>query len=676
MTVLALLTLLASAASEGSTLSGEVLTLEGNPVAGARVFIEQGLDGAIRESRSRDDGTYTFDNVESGTVGVFAIADEFAFGGLSITVPSAEHVQGLTIRLRPPVSLSGRVKNEDGDAVEGARIIRIGLMNEPQAKNPSATTKLGIPYAKLEPMGFKPIATGKDGRFTIPALPRDSLVALKVACHGYAQQGISDLHAGDSKAEVVLQRGILIQGHVLTRAAKEPLSGAVITLRNAQPPHDTAITRSDGSGEFAVRLQPGVYLYKAAGGDFRSIGWEELLVTGQQSAQSVVMYVVASCEIHGKVANAVTGDPIAGARVVLRAFGNPDSSARTNAHGEFTFRGVEGENTVILESAPGYVLPERNARPVNATESQRVELPTFWVLPTPEVQLSIVDQDLEPVPRCVVSLVQPPQFGWQEADSAGRVPLRMEQLASEGVVMGLAEHIERDLGALFAFDTDDNKEPVVQLLPLGTVVGSVRDASKTAVPGAMLTLVLSEDQMETPIWRTISAPDGRFEFPGVVPHIQLQCIVLSPKGSAKSEPFVVEPSARKDVGTLTAPSAQGTSFLGQTLQWTDYPPLGGPELRDTGQRAVVLAFCPSAQAAMLIEGWERVSAILDEPGITVAVLTDAPLAAGIETGIPVLQGKAPATATTYVVSGQGKVLFETFGIPPLAALHQRPGGTR
>src|SRR5690606_2773473 len=114
--------------------------------------------------------------------------------------------------------------------------------------------------------------------------------------------------------------------------------------------------------------------------------------------------------------NAVTGDPIPGARVVLRTFDNPDSSVRTNTQGRYSLNGVEGENTVILESAPGFILPERNARPVSAAEGERVELPTFWVVPTPEVQLAIVDQALNPLPRCVVSLLQPPQFGWQAAD--------------------------------------------------------------------------------------------------------------------------------------------------------------------------------------------------------------------------------------------------------------------
>ncbi|HOF38759.1 MAG TPA: carboxypeptidase-like regulatory domain-containing protein [Candidatus Hydrogenedentes bacterium] len=676
MNLLVLFFSVAAATMDGSTLSGTVLTQEGSPVPRARVFIEQGLDGAIREARAAEDGAYSFAHVEAGTVGVFAIADGFAFGGLSITVPVDEQLTGLTIRLRPPSTLSGKVVNEKGDAVAGARIVRIGLMNEPRSDHPGANTKLGIPYAKLEPMGFAPIVSDSKGRFTVPSVPRESLLALKVTGHGYAQQGVSDLRAGDSKVEIVLQPGVLIQGRVLTRAAKEPFSGALITLRNAQPPHDTTATRSDGAGEFRVRLQPGLYLYRASGGDYRSVGWEELLVTGQQSTQSVVVYAVGFCEIRGKVANAITGDPIPGARVVLRTFDNPDSSVRTNTQGQYFLKGVEGENTVILESAPGFVLPERNARPVGASEGERIELPAFWVVPTPEVQLAIVDQDLNPLSRCVVTLLQPPQFGWQPADDTGHAPLRMGQIASEGVVMGLAEQAGSNRGALFAFDARETREPVVQLLPLSTVAGQVKEASGGPAVGAMISLVLADDHMETPIWSTASSPDGRFEIPGVVPHVQLQCLVHTAQQPVKSDPFVVEPSSRKDLGELIARVSAGKSLRGQSLKWQDYPRIAGPEIPDSGPQTLVLSFGQHERAEMLIEGWQRAATLFSGPQTVFAVVLDAPPEQTAGPAIPVLRGTAPASATTYVVSGDGVVLFETFGIPPVSVIQHFQGVTQ
>ncbi|HOD50985.1 MAG TPA: carboxypeptidase-like regulatory domain-containing protein [Candidatus Hydrogenedentes bacterium] len=677
MTFFTVAALAICAAGSGSTLSGQVLTLEGKPVPQARVFVEQGLAGPVRESRADNDGMYRFENVDAGTVGVFAIAGAYAFGGLSITVPSDERIGDLTIRLRPRTSLSGTIQNEEGDPVSGARIIRVGLMNEPQAKNPNATTKLGIPYTKLEPVGFEPVVSDAKGHFTLSTLPEDGMFALKIACQGYAQQGVTDIPAGDASVKIVLKRGVLINGRVLTRSSKEPLSGASVVLRNAQPPHDTSVTRSDGAGQFALRLEPGVYLYQVTGGDFRGVGWQELLVTGEYSAQDLVVYAAAACEIRGKVANAVTGDPVPGARIVLRAFGNPDSSARTNALGQYVLQGVEGENTVILESAPGYILPERNARPVQAAENEHVELPAFWVLPTPDVRMTIVDQELEPAPRCVVSLVQPPQFGWQSADDAGLVPLRVGQLASEGVIMGIVEHLTSNHAALFAFNARDTKEPVVQLLPVSTVTGQTRCASGPPVPGVILSVVLADDQMESPIWRTVTGPDGRFEIPSVVPHVQLQCIAQSPGGNVKSPPFLLAPAATKDIGEITVPeSAAGVSLLQQPLKWRDYARIAGPEVSGLEKGPAVLAFCQHEQVSMTIEGWEHASSLLAEPTISVVVVADAPIAAPIESQIPVLQASKPGAATTYLISSEGKVVRETFGMPPVSMLRQLRSGSQ
>jgi len=676
MTILLLLALTACAAGSGSTLSGQVLTLEGTPIPEARVFVEQGLAGAIRESRTDPRGYYSFEDVETGTAGLFAIADKYAFGGLSITVPRDQHIENLTIRLRARSSLSGKIINEQNDPVSEARIIRIGLI-EPQAENLNATTKLGIPYAKLEPLGFDPIVSDSEGRFTISALPENGVIALKVACYGYAQQGVTDLQAGSSDVKIVLKRGILVKGNVLTRTSKAPLSGALIIIRNAQPPHDTALTNSDGAGEFAIRLEPGVYLYKASGGDFRGIGWEELLVTGQQSTQNLVIYTVASCEIRGKVANAVTGDPVPGARVVLRAFGNPDSSARTNAQGEYALDGVEGENTVILESAPGYILPERNARPVHAAGSETIDLPTFWVLPTPEVHLAIVDEELESAPRSMVSLAQPPQFGWQAADEAGRVSLSIGQLASEGVVLGIAEHLVSNHAAIFAFNARDNKEPVVQLLPVSTVTGQTQSASGTPVPGVIVSIVLAEDQMESPLWRTVTGPDGRFAVPSVVPHVQLECIAQTPTGNVTSSPFLLAPSTTHDIGKITVPeTAAGTSLQGRQLKLSDYPKIAGPDIDKRKKRAAVVLFCQQDQVTMSIEGWQHVSTLFSEPAIDFIVGADSVPSSTLKPQIPVLRAAKPGTASTYLVSSEGTVVFETFGIPPVAALRQLRDGSQ
>jgi len=64
-----------------SSLTGRVVDAGGQPVNGARVFLEPGLEGAIVEAPIAADGAFRFENVAPGPVGVFAAAPGFGYAG-------------------------------------------------------------------------------------------------------------------------------------------------------------------------------------------------------------------------------------------------------------------------------------------------------------------------------------------------------------------------------------------------------------------------------------------------------------------------------------------------------------------------------------------------------------------------------------------------------------------
>jgi hypothetical protein len=76
---------------------------------------------------------------------------------------------------------------------------------------------------------------------------------------------------------------------------------------------------------------------------------------------------------------------------------------------------------------------------------------------------------------------------------------------------------------------------------------------------------------------------------------------------------------------------------------------------------------------MISEGWHHVSTLLAEPSIDFIVVADASPSTAIEPELPLLQAVKPGTATTYLVSSERKVVFETFGVPPVAAIRQLRG---
>jgi hypothetical protein len=77
-------------------------------------------------------------------------------------------------------------------------------------------------------------------------------------------------------------------------------------------------------------------------------------------------------------------------------------------------------------------------------------------------------------------------------------------------------------------------------------------------------------------------------------------------------------------------------------------------------------FCPAAEAAAVAE-WMRAArekADLDGLGYVVVADGQAPSLGGVTC----LRGSAPGTASTYLLTPDGRVTLECLGIPPAAAL--------
>lgn len=665
----------AGMSTHAATLTGRVTGPGGSPVGGARVFVEQDLGGAVRETRADGQGAFRFDDVSAGSIGVFAIADGYAFGGLSIVVGASDAASDLTIGLRPPDSVSGRIVDMGGDPLAGAQIVRVALLDEPRPANPHATAKVGIPLTKLAPMGFAVPVSDAKGEFRAPLLPRGTRVALKIAHPGQAQEGVDDVAVGSGDVRVTMQPGVIVRGNVVSRRHRAPVANADIVFRNAQPPRETTVSKTDGQGEFALRLKPGIYVYQASSAELRSPGWQELLVTGAQSVQQVQLYVSGTAVVRGKVCDAVTGNPIAGARLVLEAFGNPAAGARTNAAGEYTLPALEGENTVTLESAAGYLPPTRPARSVALEEGETFQMPTFWLAPIPSYDVVVVDAEMRPVSGVVVSLLRPAQFGWRVTDAEGRVSLSFGALPPDGAVVGLAEHPTRDETAVFAIKASEDDAPaMVQLLPAGRVTGRVAGTDAKGIAGAMVGAVFAHDAHDSPLmlWRAVADREGRFALAGVTPGVMLRCAAHTEEGPpGASAPFHLANGETKDIGDLVVSGggARRGSMRGAPLPWGDWRAAGGGPAREPakGRRTVAL-FCRADEAAMVVEGLTHAQRVVGESGPRFVAVAEGAAPPGAD--IPVFEGKAPGLATTYVLDEEGRVVYETFGLPPLCVLRE------
>jgi len=653
---------LGAAFAGASSLSGHVVDAAGSPVAGAHVFVEPGLGAALLETVSSADGAWRFEGLVSGQTGLFAIADGLAFGGQTVT--AGGQVSGQTVRLDNAASLHGKVVDARGHPIQGARVTRAALLG---------ATKVAIPLAKLRGFGFEEPVSDEAGRFVLPGLPEHGTVALKLAHPAYAQEAVSGIAVGGT-VEVTLHQGLFVEGEVLSREGHLPVVDVTVMVRNAQPPHDTVVTKTDVTGAFAMRLKPGVYSCQAVTSQVRSPGWQGLTVTGEGPVPRVRLHVAGMGRIRGKVCDAVTSEPIAGAKVRLDTEGHMAAIVRSAPSGEFVLSAMAGDNVVRLDSAPGYRAPEQSAIRVQVAEGAERALPTFWLAPIPTHLVRVIDPHERPAPGVGVTVLWPQQFGWRRSDGEGRVRLEFASLPPKGAIVGLAEHTTEPLGALFALDRDDTEEALVKLFALGSVHGRVVDPKGVAIEGAVVAGLLGEDGL--PLWRTTTGTDGTFTWPAVVPDVHYHAVVSI--GQAEPRPagaFSVEPAGQKDLGELVFEGGRGASWRGKTLLWYRERLLAGtlPGRRERKGRPAVVAYCQPDEAAMVIEGLVVTRELAADKRLVLAVVVNGGTAAE-GAPIPVLSGQAPATATTYVLGGDGKVVFETFGLPPLVTLQRLLSG--
>ena len=672
MNAIAFTLLVASFTHGASDITGQVVDARDRPVANARVFVEHGLESSLLESTTSSSGTFRFEGLGAGLVGVFAIADGFAFGGTSIRLMVDESVDEVSIRLKKRGEIKGKIVSALGGPVEGARITRVVLLGN---------FGVGIPYSKLRAFGFSEPTSDSKGRFTISTLPQGVETALKIAHRDFAQDSASGIRVGGNRVEIELSPGVLVSGDVLSQGSEKPVSNASILVRNTQPPYGTIMTRTGAQGTFIVRLKPGSYLYQAAGAAYRSHGWKPLAVTGEMPAQHVSLHVAGTGTIEGKIMDASSGKPIRNARVLLEYQGIPAHYGNTGASGHYIVSAAGGEYVLTLDSVPGYQIPKERAMTVQVASGKTVEVPNFWLVPNPTYSIRVLDTEGRPTQNPIVRVLRPPQFGWRELDETGRVELSFAHLPIDGTVVGFIEDPDRHEGALFAISKEDARDAVVQLLPLASVTGRVVSKRGPGIEGYVVegrfVLDLSSDAIV--LWRTITDKDGRFWWRGVAPHVPQICVAYhrdypeAGPGDDKTVSFMPELEGTTDVGQIVvAEQIKARSVLGNKLKWSNNELLCGEldeRTQDSEVSTRVVMYSSPRNASTVLDSLTQAQEFLKDRDVAFALVVDGDFECDDAT-LPVLAGTSPGTASTFLLDERGVVVFETFGLPPLHLLNE------
>lgn len=307
-------------------LTGRVTDLEAVPLAQTRVTIT--IDGRAFRTRTDADGRYAFDALprKAGRV-------EFVATGFERERERAGVDRGvINVRLSPRAGLIVIVRAL-GEPVDDARVM-------------------------LKRAGLRvPLATGTSdasGRAFMrwPKVDVDQLIARHPA-HGEVTVDV----AGPGQMTVDLPGGGFVTGRVFDQN-RAPISRVSITAsgRGLGQMPTQSFDSSDGSFRFGP-VAPGALTLHAAAEGYQP-GERTIRVTSGETLANADLMLKASVSLVGRVTDAESGDPIAGAQVIpaeWRAGALAESvGAYTDDDGRYTLNALPGKRTSVRVKAEGY----------------------------------------------------------------------------------------------------------------------------------------------------------------------------------------------------------------------------------------------------------------------------------------------------------------------------------
>src|SRR5262245_22959990 len=290
----------------------------------------------------------------------------------------------LTLRLVKDVPINGRVLDQDGKPVAGAKV-RVGLVYAYPGED--LTEYLAALRKKVRgpgpskgwsgplPEPATGVTTKEDGRFRLTGLGRERFALLFIEGPAIANGHCSVLtRVGPNKPEVfglhyarfdyVAASSRPIRGVVRDQKTGKPLAGVAVNLQYGSvvpPPRFPVYTDKQGRYELlGFRKAPNYMLaVRPAGGQFYFAGVFEFTDTTGLTPLTADVELVPGLPLRGRVTDKTTGKPVSQAVVTYRAL-YPNAYRRKLpreyklAHSE-TVTGQDGSYCLAVFPGPGVV---------------------------------------------------------------------------------------------------------------------------------------------------------------------------------------------------------------------------------------------------------------------------------------------------------------------------------
>lgn len=346
------------------TITGRVLDAEGQPVFDAEVFLVSPRTGEkLGIWFSNEKGEFRFENIalpieeadtnrgrDSGSFEIFGRAKGhgFAFRPLKWFYPDREHVRDvspenepegqqtgfgtkdeivLDLRFGPLATLRGRVVDEEGKGIPGAKLVMRSV--SPWNDDPTRREFESINDASLVPAEMRERTTDAGGRFEFAELPADALYWVAVNPPNHAPRSIyattregakedgagKPVYSGDF--EIAFRKARQIKSQVVYGDTKKPAPrvGAGGNVTDAGFWETT-----DELGIVMVRIPDGycdVDLSPRSGTDYLETH-HELTITAESEQKPIILELSPAAVVNASVIDADTKQPLSGADIWWR----------------------------------------------------------------------------------------------------------------------------------------------------------------------------------------------------------------------------------------------------------------------------------------------------------------------------------------------------------------------
>jgi len=577
-TLLCALALLAGPGAHAETLTatGTVLMPDGEPAAGAEVFVfwffsnaDGEVDQVEAETTTAEDGIFELtvegqgDSIRSWPVG--AMLEGY---GLGWTATEPDRLHDLTIRLHEGTTVAGRVVDPTGQPVEGATV----MVQEVGGDEDSSDS--------IYPPQRLASETDADGRYEFPGMPVGKQVRLSAYSSGFAPCYFVRGKAEEmSDREITLEPGGAITGRVVREG--EPVPGVRIHARREEGYHERAwaTTREDGS--FAIdQMKAGIQtVYVDPPESWTAAPVRHVNAPVGEPIDVGEIELIRGGVVNGLVSDRETGEPVT--KVAVTAYPSEEDfpfaglwTTYADADGHYELRLPPGRYWLHGDGrGAGYQYrgDEPWLHEVEVADGQSVEGFDMSLTPIEAHTVTgvVVDEDGRPVEGALVKAAGGVR-GEAQTDAEGRF-----QIAGEGEGMTALLAIDQRRGLVaraVAHSIDD--EPRITLGPGAWATIRLVDPEGNGIARQPVNCRYSVWDQARTYGRTLYLPkqftdqDGRVRLGPLPSRVELEVWWY---GAAEfitredwGEGFTLQPGEERDVGRVVVDRA-GATITGRVL---------------------------------------------------------------------------------------------------------------